>query len=85
VPELRVEATVEAYPGVVPVGQPARAEVDELLRWLSSANLPHVSFKLWPWVSVTDVARFVVTLQTVYFGQSDRLFRFKVTTRFGSE
>jgi hypothetical protein len=64
VPELRVEATVEAYPGVVPVGQPARAEVDELLRWLSSANLPHVSFKLWPWVSVTDVARFVVTLQT---------------------
>lgn len=63
-PELRVEATVEAYPGVVPVEQPARAKVDELLRWLSSANLPHVSFKLWPWVSVTDVARFVVTLQT---------------------
>ncbi len=63
-PELRLEATGEAYPGALPVEQPERAEVDDLLGWLSGADLPHESFQLWPWVSVTDVARFVVTLQT---------------------
>src|SRR5207244_261290 len=64
VPEPRAETTVEACPGAVPVEQPERAEVDELLGWLSGANLPHQPFQLWPWVNVTDVARLVVTLQT---------------------
>src|SRR6266566_978297 len=35
-----------------------------MLGWLSGAELPHESFQLWPWVSVTDVARFIVTLKT---------------------
>jgi hypothetical protein len=63
VPEVRADATVEAYPGAVAVEQPERAEVDELLDWLSGADLSHEPFQLWPWVSVTDVARFVVMLQ----------------------
>jgi len=45
-PELRLEATGEAYPGALPVEQPERAEVDDLLGWLSGADLPHESFQL---------------------------------------
>jgi hypothetical protein len=48
VPEPRVEATVEADPGVQTVEQPERAKVDELLGWLGTADLPHEPFQLWP-------------------------------------
>lgn len=64
VPELRVEATVDAYPGAQPVEQTERAEVDELLSWLSDADLPDEPFQLWPWQRVVDVGRLIVTLQT---------------------
>lgn len=64
VPELPSGFPVEAYPGAASVEQSERAEVDELLRWLSAADLPHEPFKLRPWVRVADVARFVETLQT---------------------
>jgi hypothetical protein len=64
VPETRVEATMDAYPGAQAVEQHERAEVDELLGWLSEAELPHEPFQLWPWQRVVEVARFVVMLQT---------------------
>jgi len=61
--ELRVERTVEACAGAEPLDEPDRAEVGELLDWLSTADLPHESFQLRPWLNVVDVARFAATLK----------------------
>src|SRR5207253_5644589 len=52
------------YPGAQPVEQNERAEVDELLSWLSDADLPNEPFQLWPWQRVVDLGRLIVMLQT---------------------
>jgi hypothetical protein len=49
--------------GVEPLPAGERAEVEELLGWLQSADLPQAPFRLWPWVSVADAPRFVGRLQ----------------------
>ncbi|MBV9322880.1 MAG: toprim domain-containing protein [Chloroflexi bacterium] len=58
------ESTVEtSCAGAEPIAAGERAEVEELLGWLQSADLPSAPVRLWPWVSVADMPRFVGRLQ----------------------
>jgi hypothetical protein len=46
-----------------PIAAGERAEVEELLDWLQTTELPSAPVRLWPWVSVADMPRFVGRLQ----------------------
>jgi hypothetical protein len=62
--ERSAESTVETSgASAEPIGAEERAEVEELLGWLQSADLPSAPVQLWPWASVADMPRFVGRLQ----------------------
>jgi hypothetical protein len=63
-PARSAESAVEtSCSSAEPIAAGERAEVEELLDWLQTTELPSAPVRLWPWVSVADMPRFVGRLQ----------------------